>query len=134
VQTAAPTAPAPAPTAASQAPAREPAGAVNAGVPIAPRPTIDTGPLMARGQALLGQGDIAGARLFFERAAEHGDGAAMMAMGRSFDPIELRRLGVLGLKGDANRAMQWYRSAATAGDASAEQSMGRLSEYIARSR
>jgi TPR repeat protein len=120
-------------TAANPAP-REPAGAVNAAVPLAPRPTIDTGPLMTRGQALLGQGDVAGARLFFERAAEQGDGAAMMALGRTYDPIELRRLGVLGLKSDANRAMQWYRSAATAGDANAQQSIGRLSEWIERTR
>jgi TPR repeat protein len=125
--------PAPPPATASTAP-RESAGSVNAAVPLAPRPTIDTGPLMARGQALLREGDVAGARLFFERAAETGDGAAMSALGRTYDPIELRQLGVLGIKADPNRALQWYRSAATAGDSTAQQSIGRLSEWIARTR
>jgi hypothetical protein len=115
-------------------PGRESAGAASATAPLAQRPTIDTGPLMARGQALLGEGDIASARLFFERAAEQGDSTAMTALGRTFDPLELRRLGVLGMKGDPNRALEWYRSAASAGDASAQQSMGRLSEWIERTR
>jgi hypothetical protein len=111
---------------------RESAGA--ASMPAARRPTIDAAPLMARGQTFLQQGDIASARLFFERAAKHGDVAAMTALARTFDPVELRRHGVLGIKGDPNRAMELYRSAASAGDATAQQSMTRLSDWIERTR
>ena len=90
---------------------------------------------MARGQTFLRQGDIASARLFFERAAESGDAAGMVALARTFDPIELRRLGVLGgIRPDAKRAMELYQSAAAAGDTSAQQSMTLLSEWIARAR
>jgi hypothetical protein len=123
------------PRAASSPPTaqREPAGAVS--TPAARRPTIDTAPLMARGQTFLRQGDIASARLFFERAAEQGDAAAMTALARTFDPIELRRLGVLGgIRPDSKRAMELYQSAAAAGDATAQQSMTLLSDWIARAR
>lgn len=99
-----------------------------------PRPAFDTAPLMARGQALLREGDIAGARLFFERAAAAHDPAAMTALARTYDPLELRRMGVLGMRGDATRALQWYRAAAEAGDAAAQQSIGRLSEGSERTR
>jgi TPR repeat protein len=59
----------------------------------------------------------------------------MLALGRTFDPIELRRLGVLGgIKPDAKRALDWYRAAAQAGDATAEQSLSRLSEWVERTR
>ena len=95
---------------------------------------MDTGPLMARGMALIREGDIAAARLFFERAAAQGDGKAMLALGRTYDPLELRELGVLGLKGDPQKALEWYRSAASAGDPAAQGSMVRLSEWIARTR
>jgi TPR repeat protein len=101
---------------------------------MAPQSTVDTGPLMTRGMALLREGDIAGARLFFERAATQGDKTAMLALGRTYDPLELRELGVLGLKGDPNKALEWYRSAVDAGDTAAQGSMGRLSEWIARTR
>lgn len=99
-----------------------------------PRPAFDTAPLMARGQALLREGDIAGARLFFERAAAAHDPAAMTALARTYDPLELRRMGVLGMRGDASRALHWYRAAAEAGDAAAQQSIGRLSEGSERTR
>ena len=128
--TIAPPASPPAPSTAS----RESAGAATVAAPIARLPPLDTGPLMARGNAFLREGDIASARLFFERAAEQGDGAAMFALGRTFDPIELRRLGVLGLKPDAKRALEWYRAAAKAGDSTAEQSLSRLSEWVERTR
>jgi hypothetical protein len=125
--------PTPPPTAAN--PTRESAGAATVAAPVARRQPLDTGPLMTRGNAFLREGDIASARLFFERAAEQGDSAAMLALGRTFDPIELRRLGVLGgIKPDAKRALDWYRAAAQAGDATAEQSLSRLSEWVERTR
>lgn len=89
---------------------------------------------MTRGMALLRERDIAGARLFFEHAAAQGDRAAMLALARTYDPLELRELGVLGLKGDPNKALEWYRSAANAGDTAAQSSMVRLSEWVARTR
>jgi type II secretory pathway predicted ATPase ExeA len=127
--------PAPAaPTAAAQAPAPDaPSGAVT---PAAPKPAqadlLDMERLMRRGQALMQEGDVASARLFFERAAASGHAAALTALGQSFDPLELRRLGVIGIKGDANRALAWYRAANDAGDPTANERSARLSSWVER--
>ena len=76
----------------------------------------DTDPLLARGDALLGQGDIASARLYYERAAEAGSAHAALQMARTFDPIFLRRLGVIGMTGDNREAAQWYWRALALGE------------------
>lgn len=122
-----------APPAATPAP-RESAGTATVAAPVARRPPLDTGPLMARGNAFLRERDIASARLFFERAAEEGDGAAMLALGRTFDPLELHQMGVLGIKPDAQRALDLYRAAAQAGDSTAPRSLSRLSDWVQRAR
>jgi hypothetical protein len=45
--------------------------------------------LVARGDQLLATGDIVAARVFYQRAAEHGDAAAATAAGKTFDPLFL---------------------------------------------
>jgi hypothetical protein len=52
--------------------------------------------LLNRGDAELSGGDVAGARLLFQRAADAGLPEAAMAMGMTFDPLELSRRGVEG--------------------------------------
>ena len=115
----------PAPPAATAAPASPPPARTE---------TLDTERLMRRGQALLQEGDVAAARLFFERAAASGHAGAMTSLGQSYDPLELQRLGVIGVKGDPRRALDWYRAANAAGDQTAQQRGARLSAWVERGR
>ncbi|HSU98970.1 MAG TPA: hypothetical protein VLI91_02585, partial [Roseiarcus sp.] len=55
--------------------------------------------LCAEGLVAFAKGDIATARAFFVSAAEAGDARALVALGDTFDPAVLSRLGVVGLKG-----------------------------------
>jgi TPR repeat protein len=112
-----------------------------AGAPVAAPPSAPSGVrasaadverLMTRGYALLQAGDVASARLFFERAAATGFPEALTAVGQTFDPIELRRRDIIGIKGDPPLALQWYRSAAAAGDPAAAERMTQLSEWMER--
>jgi pimeloyl-ACP methyl ester carboxylesterase len=89
-------------------------------------PNVDR--LMERGKALLEQRDPAAARLFFERAAADGHAGAMRSVGRTFDPFELRGLGIIGATGDPARAIEWYRRAVEAGDGAAAGLITRLSD------
>ncbi len=73
---------------------------------------------LARGDELLETGDVAGARLFYERAVRAGHIPAMIALGRTYDPEVLRQRGVVGLTADPARAQFWYARAAAADAAS----------------
>src|SRR5271167_2925113 len=66
--------------------------------------------LLARGDSFLHAGDVASARLFYERAADAGDWQAAMRMGATFDPAFLARVG-LRARGDTATALSWYRHA-----------------------
>jgi hypothetical protein len=70
----------------------------------------EAGALVERGDAFLGAGDIVSARLFFERAADGGDGRAAMRMAVTYDAALLERAGV-HLAGDPERAAFWYQRA-----------------------
>lgn len=70
---------------------------------------------LARGRKLLAAGDIASARLFFRRAAEAGLAAGALAMGDTFDPLELSRLNAIGIQPDATEAREWYEKARSLG-------------------
>ena len=67
--------------------------------------------LLARGDALFRIGDIASARLFYERAAEAGDRQATMRMATTFDPVSLVRAGVRNTFSDPAQASFWYNRA-----------------------
>jgi hypothetical protein len=82
--------------------------------------------LIARGDQLLGTGDVASARLFYERAADVGDGEAALKLGMTFDPA-FRGFGRLsGARGDPATAIAWYRRARDLGQAEAEIQLKRL--------
>jgi hypothetical protein len=94
-------------------------------IPATPSPgpgpsAVDTATLVARGDALVGVRDIASARLFYERAAEMGDGPAALRMGATFDPAFLERAGIRGTKGDQQEALSWYERARDLGDTEAD--------------
>ena len=82
--------------------------------------------LLARGDDLLATGDVAAARLFYQRAAELGSAAAATAVGQTYDPGVLELLRVRGTRGDAQMATEWYRKAIAAGDRQAEIRLKRL--------
>lgn len=82
--------------------------------------------LLARGQGLLQAGDIAGARLLFEAAAESGVAEGAYALGESFDPGQLTARGVFGLTGDAARARFWYAHASEQGIEAARERLAAL--------
>lgn len=97
-------------TAGSSGPASRPPAAV----PQPPRLVLsaaEIGELLARGDALLRMGDLTSARLFYERAADAGNGQGAMRMGATFDPSFLGRAGSASAQGDPVKARAWYRKA-----------------------
>jgi TPR repeat protein len=82
--------------------------------------------LCAQGLVAMAAGDISGARLFLERAAEGGDARALMVLGESYDPATLARMGTMGIKGDAARARDYYTKALAAGMGAARERMAAL--------
>jgi hypothetical protein len=60
--------------------------------------------LLARGRTYLSDGDLASARVFLRRAAERNDPQAALALGGTYDPAELRRLGIPNFNAQADPA------------------------------
>ncbi len=108
-----------APAPAITPPAVAPAAAVPP--PSEPRAsTAETAALLARGDSLFGVGDVSSARLFYERAADAGDGQAALRLGETYDPTFLERAKLRAVQGDAGAAIFWYRRASELGIAEAE--------------
>jgi TPR repeat protein len=60
--------------------------------------------------------DVASARLFYIAAFDQGALTAATLVGTTYDPIELKQLGVVGLRGDVEQALHWYGIGRDAGD------------------
>ena len=89
--------------------------------PARPRPAAaEIAGLLARGDGLLSVGDIASARLFYERASDAGNGRAALRLGATYDPGFLDQLHLPQHQGDAARALSWYRRARDLGESEAE--------------
>jgi hypothetical protein len=73
--------------------------------------TDEIATLLKRGQTLLENGDIAGAQLLLQRAAEAGDPVAAMALASTYDPVVLNDLGVRSFSADVGKARYWYEKA-----------------------
>ena len=84
-----------------------------------PSTSAETASLVERGDRLFGVGDIASARLFYERAADAGDGQAALRLGETYDPAFLER-AQLRIQGDRALAVSWYRRARELGASEAE--------------
>jgi TPR repeat protein len=67
--------------------------------------------LIAHGQKMIDVGYLAGARAYFQRAAEAGSGDAALRLGATFDPEFISEIGALGVKADLDEARLWYRRA-----------------------
>lgn len=84
--------------------------------------------LMAHGQKMIDVGYLAGARAYYRRAAEAGSGEAALAVGATYDPDIVSRMGVQGIKPDRTEAAKWYARAAGLGIADREATLRRLTE------
>jgi TPR repeat protein len=70
------------------------------------------------------------ARVFLRRAAEGDDPQAALTLGGTYDPAELRRLGIPNFQSQADpaKAREWYRRAAELGSAAAASRLQQLSK------
>lgn len=75
------------------------------------RSTEEIDRLLARGEDLLRNGNIASARLLFMHIAAAGDPRGAKAVGMTYDPEVYARLPVTGLVPDAGLAETWYEKA-----------------------
>jgi len=89
-------------------------------------PTIPAETLIARGDSLLAGGDFAAARLFYLQAVRSGSAKAATAVARTYDPLALGQLGVVGGHGEPAKAAEWYRKAVDLGDPAAAEPLHRL--------
>jgi hypothetical protein len=82
--------------------------------------------LHTRGEEQLGRGNIYAARQFYERAADAGLADSALALGATYDPEELARLKVVGLRPDPEQARKWYEKARELGAREADARLRRL--------
>jgi hypothetical protein len=87
------------------------AGAVSLKPPHFHLSAAEISELLTQGDARLQIGDVTSARLFYERAADAGDGRGAMRLGATFDPAFLQRAGLRNIRGDAVEAQFWYSRA-----------------------
>ena len=71
--------------------------------------------LVERAERLIRLGDISGARLVLERAADRGEPRATFLLAQTCDPRMLRAWNVQGLRPDPERARALYAKAAQEG-------------------
>jgi len=109
----------------------EPRNATPAEAPAPPGMAVDrdmVGVLLARGRSYVAAGDIASARVVLRRAAEAGDSQAALTLGGTYDPIALKRMGVVNVAADRDQAREWYRKAAGLGSQDAPQRLEQLAQ------
>ncbi len=113
----APAPPARAPSVAAVAapPPRPQAPAAPRAAPAPASQAVLTG-LLARAGSLMALGDVATARLVYQRAAELGSAEAATAAGRTYDSRFLDGFGAHGIVADPQAASAWYRRGAALGD------------------
>lgn len=83
--------------------------------------------LLSRGEDLLREGGLAGARIIFEELARKGSAKGALALARSYDPSYIRTVKTSALTPDLNKALEWYRRAEELGSAEAGE---RISELL----
>ena len=116
-------APAAAPQPTTAPPSNDAAAAPPAGLSLE---SDEIAMLLKRGKDAFSTGDLAAARLLLRRAAEAGSAEAALALGATFDPLIIRRLGAIGASPDAAQARQWYQKAVALGSTTASQPLSQL--------
>jgi hypothetical protein len=120
------------PTDTSAAPANAPVPAPTSPIAIALAPptfgfsSAEITELLDHGDSLLHNGDVASARLFYERAADAGDGRAALRLGATFDPEFLGRLGLGKLQANPAAAQSWYSRARDLGTVDAKRQLNSI--------
>jgi TPR repeat protein len=89
----------------------------------------EIGASIARGDFFFSNGDIASARLYYERAANAGEPGAALRLGETFDPAFLGRANIRGVQGDPVAAARWYRRAFELGAREAEELLNTLENH-----
>jgi TPR repeat protein len=84
--------------------------------------------MVRQGEAFLKQGDVSAARVVLVRAAEAHDPRAALALGSTYDPTVLQRMGAVGIKPDAEKAHFWYERAAEFGSGEANKRLTALAQ------
>ena len=84
--------------------------------------------LMKQGEQFIAVGDVVTARTAFQRAAEAGDAKAAVALGATYDPTVLAKLGVVGISADVAKARSWYQKAEKLGSPDARQRLELLAD------
>jgi TPR repeat protein len=84
--------------------------------------------MVNRGEAFLAQGDVSAARVVLVRAAEARDPRAALALGSTYDPTVLQRMGAVGIKPDPEKAHFWYERAAEFGSGEAGKRLTALAQ------
>lgn len=116
------------------APAQEPAPEPEPDAPLVKAPptgeALDRVLLfMQKGDESMRVGNLNVARLFYKRAADEGWGEGAMALGATYDPVELGRMQIAGgIQPDPAQARMWYELAAKMGSKLAETRLQRLSQ------
>lgn len=67
--------------------------------------------MLRRGEELARTGDLAGARLLLQRAADARHAGAAFALAATYDPVVLKQMAAIGQSGDADKARLWYERA-----------------------
>ena len=85
--------------------------------------------MMKNGAELMANGDIAAARMMFQRAAEAGEAKAAFSLAETYDPLVLRKLGARGaITADIAMARSWYEKAREMGSTVAPERIVRLTQ------
>ena len=84
--------------------------------------------LMKQGEQFIAVGDVVTARTAFQRAAEAGDAKAAVALGATYDPTVLAKLGVVGISADVAKARSWYQKAEKLGSPEAKRRLEALAD------
>jgi outer membrane biosynthesis protein TonB len=80
------------------------------------------------GEKMLGQGDLATARRVLEHAAQARGARAALLLGATYDPDGLRKMGVVGMRPDLEKAHMWYARAAEFGSTEASHRLAGLGQ------
>ena len=84
--------------------------------------------LVKQGEQFVAAGDVITARIAFQRAAEAGDAQAAVALGATYDPTVLAKLGVVGISADIAKARSWYEKAEKLGSPDAKRRLELLAD------
>jgi hypothetical protein len=90
--------------------------------------------LVKQGEELLYSGRIPAARVVLKKAADAGSARAALALGMTYDPIELKKIGAKDSVPDRAMARTWYQKAKDLGSTEASARLKRLSTLDSRTR